>query len=81
MRGLTTFERISASRFPTTQLDTGPEDTGPTWPGDPYTIQVFDAARINSRQSEPNFQSVVGPADLAGGPFAEVKMIVAGSSG
>ena len=43
---------------------------------EPYTLTVFDSARISSHGEDPNFHHVRAELDFAHGPFAEVKMIL-----
>jgi hypothetical protein len=42
----------------------------------PYTLTPFEATRISSDSSEPNFQHAEADVDLGAGPFASVTLIV-----
>ncbi|HTJ81904.1 MAG TPA: peptide-N-glycosidase F-related protein [Polyangiaceae bacterium] len=45
-------------------------------PAAPYSITAFDAARITSDGSQPNFQKITADIDLKDGPFADVRIAV-----
>ena len=47
----------------------------PTYPA-PYSLQAFDAVRITSDGSQPNFQQAVADIDLRDAPFAQVTLSV-----
>jgi hypothetical protein len=42
----------------------------------PFTLTAIDRARIGSKSDAPNFQKAKGEIDVAGGPFADVKLVV-----
>ncbi|MEB2313156.1 MAG: peptide-N-glycosidase F-related protein [Sorangiineae bacterium] len=42
----------------------------------PYTIEAFDAVRITSDSSAPNFQHATADIELRDAPFASVKLVV-----
>src|SRR5882724_11740438 len=54
--------------------DAGPPTTTPL-PAQ-QSIAVFDAARISSASSDPNFQELSADLDLSGGPFLSATLIV-----
>jgi hypothetical protein len=54
--------------------DAGPQATTPL-PAQ-QSIAVFDAARISSASSDPNFQELSADLDLSGGPFLSATLIV-----
>ena len=45
-------------------------------PAAPYSRTIFDAARIGSDSSKPNFQKVEADVQLDRGPYAEVKLVL-----
>lgn len=45
-------------------------------PPAPYQVQAFDAVRINSDSSKPNFQHAVSAIDFGAGPFQKVTLVV-----
>jgi hypothetical protein len=60
---------------PSTPL-TVPSDAGTTAPPTEQTLTAFDAARISSAASDPNFQELSADLDLSSGPYSSATLVV-----
>jgi hypothetical protein len=55
--------------------DSGSFDAGPRDAGLPYRVEIFDAGRISSNGSQPNFHILRAPVELVRAPFASVTLV------
>jgi hypothetical protein len=54
----------------------GGEGGAPVMPGPPFSLPLFDRARISSNGDDPNFHNVIAPIDLTGGPYASATLVI-----